>query len=154
MKATLTKPTDRTIHTERVFNAPGDVVWRAFSEPELVAQWWGRGNKLDIEKFEFRQGGQWRFVERSNDGAFAFHGEYREITPQERIVQTFAWDGMPGHAILETMVLEDLGDGRTKIVNTSLFDSTEERDDMLGYGMEGGMNESYDALDRLLATLV
>ena len=76
---------------------------------------------------------------------------YREVTPQERIVQTFEWDGMPGHAVVNTITFEDLGDGRTKLVTTSLFHTGEERDGMLESGMEGGLNESYAALDRLLA---
>jgi uncharacterized protein YndB with AHSA1/START domain len=80
-------------------------------------------------------------------------GRFREVTPPERVVQTFEWDGMPAYVIIETAVLEDLGDGRTRLVNTSLFHTTEERDGMLQSGMEGGLNESYAALDRLLAKL-
>ena len=75
------------------------------------------------------------------------------MTPQERIVRTFEWDGMPGYAMLDTATFEDLGDGRTKVVSTSLFYTTDERDGMLNSGMEGGLNESYAALDRLLATM-
>lgn len=80
-------------------------------------------------------------------------GRFREVTPPERVVQTLEWDGMPAYVIIETAVLEDLGDGRTRLVNTSLFHTTEERDGMLQSGMEGGLNESYAALDRLLAKL-
>jgi uncharacterized protein YndB with AHSA1/START domain len=75
------------------------------------------------------------------------------VTPPERVVQTFEWDGMPGHVIVQTLTLEDLGDGRTRMVNISLFHTTEERDGMLGSGMEEGMNESYAALDKVLAAL-
>ena len=75
------------------------------------------------------------------------------MTRPERIVQTFEWDGMPGYVVLQTAVFEDLGDGRTKLNSTSLFFTTEERDGMLGSGMEGGMSESYAALDKLLETL-
>jgi uncharacterized protein YndB with AHSA1/START domain len=153
MKATVTTPTDREIHTVRIFNAPRDRVWKAMTDPKLIAQWWGRGNKLVIEKFELERGGHWRFVEHSPEGVHGFEGRFREVTPPERVVQTFEWDGMPGHVIIETAVLEDLGDGRTRLVNTSLFHTTEERDGMLQAGMEGGMNESYAALDRLLAKL-
>jgi len=153
MKATITKPSDREIRIERIFNAPRERVWQAMTDPRLVAQWWGRGNKLVIERFELERGGHWRFVEHGPQGAHGFEGRYREVTPPERIVQTFEWDGMPGHVIVETGTLEDLGDGRTRFVNISLFHTTEERDGMLESGMEGGLNESYDALDRLLATL-
>ena len=153
VKATITTPTDREIHIERIFNAPRDRVWKAMTDPKLIAQWWGRGNKLVIEKFELERGGHWRFVEHGPEGVHGFEGRFREVTPPERVVQTFEWDGMPAYVIIETAVLEDLGDGRTKLVNTSLFHTTEERDGMLQSGMEGGLNESYAALDRLLAKL-
>ncbi|MGH7552602.1 MAG: SRPBCC family protein [Longimicrobiales bacterium] len=149
--AKVTTPTDREIHIERIFDAPRERVWQAFTDPKLVAQWWGRGNKLVIERMELERGGHWRFVEHGPDGVHGFEGRYREVTPQERIVQTFEWDGMPAYVIIETMVLDDLGDGRTKVLNTSLFHSTEERDGMLQAGMEQGLNESYAALDKLLA---
>jgi uncharacterized protein YndB with AHSA1/START domain len=75
------------------------------------------------------------------------------VTPTTRLVHTFEWDGMPAYVIIETVTLEDAGNGRTKVVNVSLFHTTEERDGMLDSGMEGGLNESYAALDRLLATM-
>jgi len=152
-KATVTTPTDRSIRIERVFDAPRDRVWRAFTDPDLVAQWWGRGNKLVIERLEVERGGHWRFVEHSPDGIHGFEGRYREVTPPSRLVQTFEWDGMPGYVIIETIEFEEVGSGRTKVVNTSLFYATEERDGMLASGMEEGLNQSYAALDRLLATL-
>ncbi|HYF38868.1 MAG TPA: SRPBCC family protein [Gemmatimonadales bacterium] len=152
-KATVTTPGDREIRIERIFDAPRDRVWRAHTDPTLLAQWWGRGNKLVIEKFELERGGHWRFVEHSEQGVHGFEGRFREVTPQERIVQTFEWDGMPGHTVLETLELQDLRDGRTKVVATSLFFTTEERDGMLQSGMEQGLSQSYEALDRLLATM-
>jgi uncharacterized protein YndB with AHSA1/START domain len=102
---------------------------------------------------DVKRGGRWRFVEHSDHGIHGFEGRYREITPPERVVQTFEWDGMPGHVIVETVTLEDLGDGRTRVVNVSLFHTNEERDGMLHSGMEQGANESYAALDELLAKL-
>ena len=152
-KAKVTTPTDREIHIERIFAAPRERVWKAMTDPTLVAQWWGRGNTLVIERMEVERGGHWRFVEHAPDGVSGFEGRYREVVPPERLVQTFEWDGMPGYVILETMTLEDLGDGRTKMVNVSLFHTTEERDGMLGSGMEQGMNESFAALDKVLASL-
>jgi uncharacterized protein YndB with AHSA1/START domain len=152
-KATITKPSDREIRIERIFNASRDRVWKALTDPKLVAQWWGRGNKLVIERLEPKRGGHWRFVEHSDEGEHGFEGRFAEVTPPERVVQTFEWDGMPGHVALETMTLEDLGDGRTKVVTTSLFHTTEDRDGMLQSGMEGGLNESYAALDRVLAAM-
>ena len=129
-------------------------MWRAHTEPELIAQWWGRGNKLDIERMEVERGGHWRYVEHDPEGGtHGFEGRYREVTPQDRLVQTFEWDGMPGYTVLNTAEFEDLGDGRTRVVTTSLFYTPEERDGMLQSGMEQGLNQSYEALDRLLATL-
>ena len=149
--STITTPTDREIHIERVFDAPRDRVWRAFTERDQIAQWWGRGNKLVVEKMEVERGGHWRFVEHSADGVHGFEGRYREVTPPDRLVYTFEWDGMPGHVAVDTTIFEDLGDGRTKIVSTSIFHTTEERDGMLYSGMEQGLNQSYAALDELLA---
>ena len=86
-------------------------------------------------------------------GAEGFEGRFREISPIDRIVQTFECYGMPGHVIIETMTLDALGDGRTRMVNLSLFHTTEERDGMLHSGMEQGLNQSYAALDKVLAEL-
>jgi uncharacterized protein YndB with AHSA1/START domain len=149
----VTMPAPRQIRIERIFAAPLDSVWRAYTEADLIAQWWGRGNPLDIERFEVRPGGRWRFVEHAPDGDAGFGGVFREITPRRRLVQTFEWDGMPGHAVLDTATFEDLGDGRTRVVTTSSFDTPEERDGMLAAGMEGGLSQSYEALDRLLTRL-
>jgi uncharacterized protein YndB with AHSA1/START domain len=149
-KAKLTTPSDRTIHIERIFDAPRHRVWAAFTVPSLVAQWWGRGNKLVIERMEVERGGHWRFVEHSPDGSHGFEGRYREVTPESRLSYTFEWDGMPGHVIVETVVFEELPDRRTRVVNTSLFHTAEDRDGMMSSGMEQGLNQSYEALDRLL----
>jgi uncharacterized protein YndB with AHSA1/START domain len=149
-RATITTPSDREIRIERIFNAPRSRVWRAFTDPAQIKQWWGRGNDLDVVRMEVEPGGHWRFVEHGPEGDHGFEGRYGEVTPEERIVQTFEWDGMPTHVCLETVILEDLGDGRTKIINTSLFLTVEDRDGMLQSGMEQGLNESYAALDRLL----
>jgi uncharacterized protein YndB with AHSA1/START domain len=153
VRATLTTPGARDIHIERIFNASRDRVWQAFTDPSLVAQWWGRGNKLVIERMDVERGGHWRFVEHGRDGVNGFEGRYREVTPPERLVHTFEWDGMPGYVFIETVTFEDLGDGRTRVVTTSLFHTAEERNGILQSGMEQGLNESYAALDRLLARL-
>jgi uncharacterized protein YndB with AHSA1/START domain len=147
----LTTPTDREIRVERIFDASRERVWRAFTDPAELAQWWGRGNRLVIERLEVERGGHWRFVEHGPDGVHGFEGRYREVTPPERLVHTFEWDGMPGYVVIETVTFEDLGDGRTRVVNRSLFHTREERDGMLHSGMEQGLEQSYLALDRLLA---
>lgn len=153
IKHVMTTPSDREIRVERIFNAPRDRVWQAMTKPELVAKWWGRGNKVLVERMELEPGGHWRFVEHSDHGTHGFEGRYSEIVPPERVVQTFEWDGMPGHVAVETMTLEDLGDGRTRITTVSLFHTQAERDGMLNSGMEGGLNQSYAALDGVLARI-
>ncbi len=149
----VTTPGDREIRIERVFDAPREMLWRAMTEPKLVAQWWGRGNKLDIERLEVTRGGHWRYVEHSDGQDHGFEGRFADVVRPERIEQTFEWDGQPGHPCLNTAVLEDLGDGRTRLVETSLFFTKEERDGMIQSGMEQGMNQSFAELDKLLKTL-
>jgi uncharacterized protein YndB with AHSA1/START domain len=153
-QATLSTPSDREIRIERVFDAPCDLVWQAFTDPKLVAQWWGRGNELVVERLEVERGGHWRFVEHAPDGVHGFEGRFREVTPPERLSMTFEWDGFPGYVIIENVDFEAMEKDRTRVVNVSQFYSTEERDGMLASGMEVGLNQSYAALDRLLATLV
>ena len=151
----ITTPADREIRIERIFDAPRDRVFAIYTDPALIPEWWGpRGTTTIVDQMDVRTGGSWRFITRGPDGSeSAFRGSYREVTPPERIVQTFEWDGMPGHPSVETAEFTDLGDGRTRVVTTSLFFTQEERDGMIGSGMEGGLNQSYEALDRLLATL-
>ncbi len=150
-RATVTLPTDREIRAERIFDAARDRVWRAFTDPAELAQWWGRGHRVTIERMEVQRGGHWRYIEHAPDGDYGFEGRYREVTPPERLVQTFEWDGMPGYVSVTTTTLEDLGDGRTRVTTVAQFFTPEERDGMLNGGMEQGMNESYAALDRVLA---
>jgi uncharacterized protein YndB with AHSA1/START domain len=150
MTVKVTTPSDREIRTERDFNAPRDLVWRAHTEPELVKKWWGRGNKLVIERLEQERGGHWRFVEESPEGKHGFEGRFREITRPTRIVQSFEWDGMPAHVCINFADFEELPGGRTRVTCTSLFHTTEERDGMLHSGMETGLEQSYQALEKLL----
>ena len=151
-QATVTTPTDREIHIERVFDAPRDRVFAAFTDPELIPEWWGpRGTTTVVDRMDVRAGGSWRFVVRDPDGTEqGFRGTFREVTPPERIVWTWEWEGMPGHVSIETATFEDLGD-RTLMTSVALYHTTEERDGMLGSGMERGMNETYARLDELLA---
>ena len=150
-RASVTLPSEREVRAERSFDAPRERVWRAFTEAAELAQWWGRGNRVTVERMEVERGGHWRYVEHAPDGDYGFEGRYREVTPRERLVQTFEWDGMPGYVSVTTTTFEDLGDGRTRVVTTAQFFTPEERDGMLDGGMEQGMNESYAALDRVLA---
>ncbi len=151
--ATVTTPAEREIHIERVFDAPRDRVFDAFTDPELIPEWWGpRDTTTVVDQMDVRPGGSWRCIMRDSDGSeTGFRGTYREVTPPERIVQTFEWEGMPGHVSVDTATFEDLGD-RTKVISTSIFHTTEERDGMLDSGMERGLNETYARLDELLAS--
>jgi uncharacterized protein YndB with AHSA1/START domain len=153
-RALITQPSDREIRSERVFDAPRDVVFAAYTDPELISEWWGPdGTTTIVDVMDVRAGGSWRFEIRNSDGSeTAFRGTYREVTPPERIVQTFEWEGMPGHVAVETATFTEQGDS-TRLVTTSLFHTTEERDGMVASGMESGMNETYARLDALLARL-
>ena len=152
--STMTTPSDTTIHIERIFDAPRDCVWRATVEPELVARWWGRGNTLDVESLEVRPGGRWRFVEHAPDGSVSgFSGMYSEVMAPEMAVQTFEWDGMPGHVSTQTAKFADIEGGRTKLTVDVSFSDTQERDGMMGSGMKDGMDMSYAALDAVLAEI-
>ncbi len=152
-KAKLTMTGERGFHIEREFDAPRERVWQAMMDSKQLAQWWGRGHRLTVEKNELEKGGHWRFVEHSDHGDFGFEGRYREVKPPERLEITFEFDGMPGHVSVNTMEFVDLGGGRTRIVCDVLFMTGEDRDGMAKSGMEQGMNESYDALDKLLSRL-
>ena len=149
----VTATGEREARIERVFDAPRALVWKAFTDPKLLARWWGRGNKLDIVRFELEKGGHWRFVEHAEGQAHGFEGRFREVTPPERLVQTFDWDGMPGYVAINDATFEDLGDGRTRVVTRCSFHTPEEMQGMLKSGMEQGLGESYAHLDKLLATL-
>jgi len=115
----MTLPTDRTIHVERTFHASRDRVWRASTDPKLLSQWWGRGNKWTVEKYEFVKGGQWRFVEHSRGVDHGFSGEFRDIAPMDRLSMTFGWGRMDGKFVLQTMTFEATADGKTKMTCTS-----------------------------------
>jgi uncharacterized protein YndB with AHSA1/START domain len=148
----VTTPSDREIVSERIFGAARDRVFAAYTDPEFIPAWWGpRRMTTTVERMDVRPGGAWRFVMREPDGEeTGFRGIYREVTPPERIVQTFEWEGMPGHVIVDTTTFEDLG-GRTRVRTTSLFHTTEERDGMLASGMERGLTETHDRMAELLA---
>jgi len=152
--ATVTTPSEREIRIERTFDAPRDRVFAVYTDPELIPEWWGpRGTRTEVKQMDARTGGDWRFIAHNADGSqTGFRGTYREVTAPVRIVQTFEWEGMPGYVSLETATFEDLGD-QTKVVTVSQFYTPEERDGMLGSGMESGMNETYQRLDELLARL-
>ncbi|MCF6509477.1 polyketide cyclase [Blastococcus sp. MG754426] len=140
------------IRITREFDAPRDKVFRAHTEADLVARWLGpRGLEMRIGHYECRTGGSYRYVHSQDGEEYAFYGSFHEVRPDELIVQTFTYEGMPDGVALEKLRLEDLGDGRTRLTTTSLCDSFADRDAMLASGMEVGVTEGYERLDELLA---
>jgi uncharacterized protein YndB with AHSA1/START domain len=151
---TVTLPSDREIKLTRVFNAPRRFIYEAMTSCEHLRHWWGPSKYKFVKcDMDFRPGGKWRIVQGGQDGEeFAFRGEYREIVPNERIVQTFEFEPMAGHISVETMTLTEK-DGKTTLTTVSRFDSKEDRDGMLQSGMEGGAAETYDRLEEYLPEL-
>ncbi|MEJ2856510.1 MULTISPECIES: SRPBCC family protein [unclassified Saccharothrix] len=142
-----------TIELVREFDAPPAAVFRAHVEPELVKKWLGpRRLEMEIDTWDARTGGEYRYVHRDEQGEYRFYGSFHEVRPGERIVQTFTWEGYPDGVSLDTMTFEDLGNGRTRLRGVSVFDSKEGRDMALSSGMEVGINEGYERLDELLST--
>lgn len=151
----LTEPSDREIVLTRVFDAPRRLVFKSYTDPNLIPQWWGpRGFTTKVDKMHVRPpGGVWRFVQRGPDGnKYAFNGVYRGIVPPDWLAYTFEFEGMPGHVLLETVTFEER-DGKTKVTAAALFDAVKDRDAMLKSGMEQGAAESWDRLAELLQTI-
>ena len=119
-----------TIRIIRDFDAPPDKVFRAWIEPELVAQWLGpKSTEMRIEEWNARTGGNYRYAAlQDGEEVAAFYGSFHEVRPNERLVQTFTWEGMPDGVSLETMTFEDLGDGRTRTIGLSVVENLEGRD--------------------------
>ncbi|NGO48509.1 SRPBCC family protein [Streptomyces ureilyticus] len=142
-----------TIVIIREFDAPPEQVFRAYTDPDLVVQWLGpRRLTMRIDQYDARSGGSYRYVHRDEDGTeYGFHGVFHEVRPNERIVQTFTYEGFPDGVSLETAVFEDLG-GRTRVTGKSLMDSIEARDSMLKSGMDYGVCEGHERLDELLGS--
>ena len=141
--------------TARTFDAPRDLVFRAFTDPELLVQWLGpRQYTMTIERFDVRDGGTYRYVHADDAGnAFGFHGVFHGEPSPDGFVQTFEFEGAPGHVSMDTLVLEER-DGKTTVRTNSVFQSVEARDAMVQSGMAEGMNEGYDRLNELIVTLV
>jgi uncharacterized protein YndB with AHSA1/START domain len=141
-----------TVQITREFDAPRSKVFRAHTDPDLVSRWLGpRGIEMTVDRWDCRTGGEYRYIHSRDGEEFAFHGSFHEVRPEEVIVQTFTFEGMPDSVSLERLVLTDLGDGRTRLVATSLVDSFEARDAMVASGMEHGIVEGYERLDEVLA---
>ncbi len=140
------------ILTERELDAPPELVFRAYAEPELLVQWLGpRKYTMTIDRFDFRDGGSWRYIHSDDEGnAWGFHGVFHGEPSLDGIVQTFEFEGAPGHVSLETATFE-AHDGRTIVRTNSVYQSVEARDAMVQSGMADGMGQGYERLDELLA---
>jgi uncharacterized protein YndB with AHSA1/START domain len=150
----VAEPGTPLVSLEREVAAPRDLVYRAYTEPALLAQWLGpRRLTMRVDEMDVRHGGAWRYVSIDTDGTeYGFRGVFHGTPSPDRITQTFEFEGAPGHVSLDTLVLEDRG-GRTLIRTTSVHQSVEARDAMIASGMEGGIVEGFERLDELLAHL-
>lgn len=147
-----TEPGKQEIVMTRVFEAPRELVFKAYTDPNAIPQWWGPSRHTTIvDKMEVKMGGIWRYVSHDSAGnEFAFRGVYHSIEYPSRIVFTFEFEGMPGHVLLETVTFEEQA-RKTILIDKSVFQSVEDRDGMLQSGMEGGAVETMERLAQLLA---
>ena len=152
--AKVTLPADDQILITREFDAPSELVFKAWTTPELVKRWWsGQRGAVTSAEIDLRVGGMWRYVMEANGGfEVAFHGEYREIVPNERIVTTEVFEGMPDAQAVDTITFAEV-DGRTTLTMLVQHTSKEDRDGHINSGMEGGMQESMDALEQVAISL-
>ncbi|MEJ7697904.1 MAG: SRPBCC family protein [Candidatus Limnocylindrales bacterium] len=139
------------VDIERDFDASPETLFRAFTEPDLLVQWLGpRRLTLVVDHFDVRSGGSWRYIHRDTDGTeYGFHGAFHGTPSVDGIVQTFEFEGTPGHVSLDSVVFERR-DGRTCVRSHTVFQSVADRDAMVESGMEGGVTEGFDRLDELL----
>lgn len=143
------------IDTERELDAPRELVFRAWTEPELLKQWLGpKRLSMRVDEFDCRDGGRYRYVHIEEDGTeYGFHGVFHGEQTPDSMLQTFEFEGAPGHVSLDKLVLEDLGGGRTLVRTHSVYQTVEGRDAMVQSGMADGMSQGYEQLDELLARL-
>lgn len=148
------EPGTSTIDITREFDAPRDLVFKAWSDPDLLVQWLGGTRlKMEIDTYELRDGGRWRYIHTDQDGSeYAFHGVFHGTPTPDSWIQTFEFEGWPGQVSLESLTMEEQ-DGKTVLRNRAVYQSVEARDAMISSGMEEGMNSGFDALDALLPTL-
>jgi uncharacterized protein YndB with AHSA1/START domain len=153
--ARVTLPADNQILITREFDAPAHLVWRAYTEPELIAQWWpGKRGEMTSTEVDLRVGGMWRYVMNASSGDFevAFHGEFREIVPNERLVTSEVYEGIEGAEALDIVTFEEI-DGRTTLKILVEHSGQEGRDAHLNSGMEAGMQEGMDLLEQVAIAL-
>jgi uncharacterized protein YndB with AHSA1/START domain len=154
--ATITaEPDTQQVTITRELDAPPALVFRAFTERDLLAQWMGPDRlSCEVTELDVRHGGHWAFVNRDDEGnEFGFRGVFHGEPSPELMMRTFEWLGLPGHVAFETLRFEDLGEGRTRVHTESVFQTVADRDGMIASGMDVGVNEGYARLEKVLATL-
>ena len=146
------EPGKQELFITREFDAPRELVYKAHTDPDLYVQWLGpHGYKMVLETFEPYSGGRYRYIHKDKDGSeYGFHGVFHEMS-EELMIQTFEFEGMPGHVTLDTARFEELPGERTKVIGQSVFQSVADRDGMVQSGMERGVVDSHERLDALLA---
>ena len=151
-KNLLVDRNDRIITMSRVFDAPRELVWKVYTDPDLVPRWWGpRYLTTVVDKMEMRVGGVWRYIQTDTQGnEFAFNGVYKEVLAPERLTYTFEFEPMAGHISTDMLTFEELPGGKTKITAATTFATLEDLEGMLQSGMEGGAVETWDRLEELL----
>ena len=140
---------DREVTLTRTFDHPRSLVWRAYTDKDLLARWWGRGNPLEVKEYEPVRGGFWHLIERADGQEHVFRGRFREVSPEDLIIYSFEYDGMPGHVTIDHLHFEDLGGTRTRLTSITQFHTNEERDGMLASGMTDGAELSFRALEQI-----
>ncbi|MBS3914167.1 MAG: SRPBCC family protein [Bacteroidetes bacterium] len=152
------EPGKQDLFIEREFDAPRELVFRAFTEKDLIVQFLGPKNmKMEIEHYDMRSGGSYRYIHMDEHGnQFAFHGSVHEVSSPLRMIQTFEFEGLPerGHVSMDTSIFEELPGNRTKLTIQSVFRSVSDRDGMIMSGMERGINEGFERLDQMLKSQV
>jgi len=147
---TITTLSDTEVRIKRLFDAPRQLVWEAYTDPELLCEWLGpRRLTMTVQEMNVRSGGSYRYTHQDSDGAYVFFGEFREVDPPRLLVQTFSFEGAEGES-LDRVEFEEVGADKTRLIVTGTFESIEARDAMLESGMEKGVNEGYEKLDELL----
>ena len=153
----MAEPGKQELFITREFDAPRDLVFKAHTDPDLYIRWLGpRDLTTTLETFEPVSGGRWRFIQKDKDGnEFSFHGVNHDVTPPERLIGTFEFEGLPesGHVILETTLFEALPGGRTRVTTQSVYQSVQDRDGMIAAGMESGVVDGHERLDEILEGL-
>jgi uncharacterized protein YndB with AHSA1/START domain len=152
--ARVTLPADEQILITREFNAPKELVYRAFTTPELVKRWWhAKRGEMTVAEIDLRVGGKWRYVMVTEDGfEVAFHGEYREIVPNERIVSTEVFEGSPDEEAVNTATFAE-AEGRTTLTVLVQHSSKQARDAHIESGMEAGLQDAFDLLEQVAVSL-